>query len=154
MAVTESPTKPAAAVRSRDKLVAARTGVTAYRTAIAARGHTMIVDEPVAVGGGDEGPTPHDLLCAALASCTTITLRMYADRKQWPLEEVAAYVEHRRIVPSGSTAVGAQRDHFIVELDLQGPLDEQQRARLAEIAERCPVHRTLLAGAKVELRMN
>jgi uncharacterized OsmC-like protein len=152
MIATKSALKKSSIERSQDRRVTTTTGRKPYRTEIAAKGHSLVVDEPLQSGGANEGPSPYDLLCAALGSCTTITLRMYADRKEWPLEQVIAHVEHRRIVPSGSTAVGAQRDHFLVELEVTGPLDEQQRTRLMEIAERCPVHRTLLAGAKVEVR--
>ncbi len=132
------------------RVVAVRTGRAKYRTDVMVRGHPVVVDEPEAVGGTDQGPTPFDLLCAALGSCVTITLRMYADRKAWPLEEVMARVEHRRV--SASSGDGATKDSFRVELSFVGPLDAIQRARLLEIAHRCPIHRTMQAGVSIETR--
>jgi putative redox protein len=101
-------------------------------------------DEPVARGGTGLGPAPHDLLSAALAECTTLTLRLYADRKGWPLETIEASVSHE-VQPEATP-----RDVFHRTLRLTGPLDADQRARLLEIAERCPVHRTLIAGSRIE----
>lgn len=124
------------------------TGTQHYRTEVEAGNHTMVVDEPFALGGADLGPTPFDLLCVSLASCTTITLRMYADRKEWPLEKVTASVAYQR-AGKGSEEQGS----FEVDLELHGSLDEAQRARLLEIAERCPVHRTLAGGAAIVSRL-
>ena len=107
-------------------------------------GQSFIGDEPVAAGGTGLGPAPHDLLSAALAECTVLTLRLYADRKGWPLEAVEAQVSHE--VQADATP----RDLFRRTVRLTGPLDEEQRARLLEIAERCPVHRTLTAGSRIE----
>ncbi len=125
------------------------TGVEPYRTSISVRQHSLTADEPKTLGGGDAGPTPFDLVCSALASCTTITVRMYADRKGWPLERIEARVEHAR-VPAGDT--GARVDRFTLSVEFAGDLDEAQRSRLLEIAGRCPVHRLLVAGAIVETR--
>ena len=110
-------------------------------TAGAAR---FITDEPVDIGGLDLGPTPHQLVAAGLAACTSQTLRLYAKRKDWPLGAVRVEVEHTR------NATATPPDHFIRKISLGGRLDEEQRARLLEIAERCPVHRMLTAGASVE----
>ncbi|MGH7010815.1 MAG: OsmC family protein [Caulobacteraceae bacterium] len=102
------------------------------------------VDEPIEVGGGATGPAPHDLLAAGLAACTALTLRLYADRKAWPLERVHVAVDHLR-------EEGVQpADLFRRRIELDGPLDETQRARLVEIAQRCPVHRTLTASSRIE----
>ena len=98
------------------------------------------MDEPVQLGGTDEGPTPFELLWASLAACTTITLRMYADRKEWPLEDIQVRIRHTR---------EAGRDHVVRELRLDGPLDAEQRQRLVEIADRCPVHRTMERGVEI-----
>lgn len=130
-------------------LVTVRTGESAFRTAVEVRGHELVADEPEAAGGEDAGPTPYDLVCAALGSCTTITVRMYANRKDWPLRSVSARVGHAR-VPSGEGE--RARDRFLVELMLEGDLSDAQRARLLEIGGRCPVHRTLAAGSVVEVR--
>ncbi len=107
-------------------------------------GQSFIGDEPVAAGGTGLGPAPHDLLSAALAECTVLTLRLYADRKGWPLDAVEAAVSHE-VQPDATP-----RDLFRRTVSLTGPLDEEQRARLLEIAERCPVHRTLTAGSRIE----
>lgn len=134
-----------------DHRVTARTGRSRYRTRVDVRGHVFAADEPPALGGTDLGPTPFDLLCAALASCTTITLRMYADRKEWPLEEVSARVAHSRDKEGASPPRGEVVDLYTVELTLTGDLSDEQRARLVEIAGRCPVHRTLVRSATVRV---
>ena len=102
----------------------------------------FIVDEPVRVGGLGTGPNPYDLLAAALASCTALTVRLYAERKGWPLSHVEVAVRHQR-------ASLKARDAFEARVRLEGPLTEEQRARLKEIAERCPVHQSLTRGADV-----
>jgi uncharacterized OsmC-like protein len=132
-----------------DRRLEVRTGRDRYRSDVAVRGHLMVVDEPETLGGSDMGPTPYELICAALGTCTTITLRMYADRKAWPLEEVIATVTYHRS-RSDPESGGEAEDVFRVELDFRGALDEPQRRRLFEIATRCPVHRTLVAGARIE----
>jgi putative redox protein len=109
-------------------------------------GQTFPGDEPVGAGGAGRGPGPYDLLCAALATCTTMTVRLYADHKGWPLEHVAVSVRHAK-----EKAVSPP-DVFHRALSLIGALDEEQRARLIEIAEHCPVHRTLTVGARIETR--
>jgi uncharacterized OsmC-like protein len=132
-----------------DRSVSVRIGRDRFRTDAAVRGHPIVVDEPAALGGSDLGPTPFDLLCTALGGCTAITLRMYADRKEWSLEEVLVKVEHRRekaLEGRGGSGV----DVFRMRVGLRGELDDGQRARLIEIAARCPVHRTLAAGATIE----
>jgi putative redox protein len=103
----------------------------------------FVADEPVALGGLDLGPTPHDLVSAGLAACTIQTLRLYAKRKGWPLGAVEVRVSHRRDI--AMTPV----DIFDRTIVLGGPLDEEQRLRLLEIAEKCPVHRMLAAGATI-----
>ncbi len=130
--------------------VAVRIGRDRYRTDAMVRGHPLVVDEPLAVGGGDAGPTPFELICVALGSCITITLRMYADRKGWPLEEVTARVLHRK--DPSTEGPEAMRDAFSVLLELRGRLDESQKARLLEIAERCPVTRALRGDPGIEVR--
>ncbi|WP_376097180.1 OsmC family protein [Roseomonas sp. CCTCC AB2023176] len=102
--------------------------------------HHLVSDEPKALGGDDAGPPPFALLLAGLASCTAITLRMYAHRKEWPLEGVGVDLRYEET----DGAVGIHR-----ELSLRGPLDEAQRARLADIAERTPVTLALRAGTPV-----
>jgi putative redox protein len=109
-----------------------------YTTRIMARDQEWLADEPTADGGQGQGPRPHELLLSALASCTAITLRMYADRKQWNVGPIGITVSIER------TQSGAQIDtriHMDIELDPAVP--EEQRQRLAQIARSCPVHRTL-----------
>jgi putative redox protein len=103
----------------------------------------FVADEPVEIGGLDLGPTPHDLVCAGLAACTTQTLRLYAKRKEWVLRAVTVKVTHRRDL--GSKPI----DIFDRVITLGGDLDETQRARLLEIADLCPVHKLLTGGAAV-----
>ena len=126
--------------------VVARLGSSGFRTQIAAGGHHVVADEPVDVGGTDSGPTPYDLLLAALGACTAMTLRMYADRKRWPLDAVTVALSHRKIHASDcaacETATG-QLDQIKRRIEVVGDLDAQQHERLMEIADRCPVHRTL-----------
>ena len=116
-------------------------------------GHRMWADEPEAVGGTNAGPTPYDYLLAGLGACTSMTLRMYADRKQWPLEHVRVTLEHEKIHAKDCEACETETgkvDRIRRRIALTGELDETQRARLLEIADRCPVHRTLHAEVRVE----
>ncbi|MEB3329327.1 MAG: OsmC family protein [Candidatus Sericytochromatia bacterium] len=129
-----------------------RTGRTPYATAVRAGRHAWWADEPAAVGGGDRGPGPYDLLTAALGACTGMTLRMYADRKGWPIETIEVQVQHDRVpAPDGAPAAhGGKVDRFRRRVAVTGPLTEAQRARLGEIADRCPVHRTLSQASVIE----
>ena len=115
--------------------------------------HSLVVDEPVAVGGSDEGPTPYDLLIAALGSCTSMTLQMYAARKGWPLEEARVRLRHRKLhMRDGEDSTHgrpARLDVVDREIEIAGPLSSDQRTRLMEIADRCPVHSTLSRGVRV-----
>lgn len=126
--------------------VRVRTG-NSYYTEIKSGGHGLLADEPERLGGTDRGPTPYGLLVSALGSCTSITLRMYADRKGWNVEEINVYLNHEKIhasdckdCPEGSPH---KIDHIERLIEVVGDLDEGQRARLLEVADRCPVHRTL-----------
>lgn len=136
--------------------VVVRTGREHYYTEVVASGHRLTVDEPESVGGTDRGGTPYDLLLGALGSCTSITLRMYADRKSWPLEEIVVRLSHAKIHASHcetcETAEG-KVDRIEREIELIGDLSGEQRARLLEIADRCPVHRTLHSEILVETRL-
>ena len=109
--------------------------------------HQLTVDEPVSAGGEDSGPCPYDLLLAALGACTALTVRMYAQRKAWPLESVEVRLSHERIYAEDCAECETREgmlDKINKDLILFGPaLDAEQRQRLAEIAERCPVQRTL-----------
>lgn len=96
----------------------------------------MVVDEPPDVGGQDKGMRPGELLAGSLAACTVITLRMYADRKGWPLDSVVAHVDY-------ANDPKTKRSLFTTQLILNGDLNDDQRARLLEMADRCPIHKAL-----------
>src|SRR5215210_3493404 len=134
-----------------DKRVVVRTEG-ALQTVVMANGHALVADEPVSVGGTDAGPTPYNYLLVALGSCTAMTLRMYADRKGWPLESVTVRLGHQKVhaMDWEECETKDKIDHIRLELELAGPLNEPQRVRLLEISERCPVHRTLTSEVMVE----
>ena len=137
--------------------VVVRTGRERYYTEVVASGHHLTVDEPESVGGTDRGGTPYDLLLGALGSCTSITLRMYADRKSWPLEEIVVRLTHAKIHASHCETCETTEvkvDRIEREIELIGDLTGEQRARLLEIADRCPVHRTLHSEILVETRLS
>jgi putative redox protein len=130
------------------ELVVARTEPGTFSTDVHVRSHALVMDEPEALGGNDTGPTPGEMVAAALAACTTITLRMYADRKGWPLQAVEAHVD--RQVDVGATGAGSRATpHYLLTVTLTGPLDDAQVARLRQVADRCPVHRQLEGGTVI-----
>jgi putative redox protein len=104
---------------------------------------SLVADVKVSAGGLDLGPDPHDLVAAGLAACTTMTLRLYAQRKAWPLGAVHVEVRHQR------EAEMSPPDRFDREITLDGALDDEQRRRLLQIAELCPIHKLLTAGARI-----
>jgi len=115
--------------------------------------HSLIADEPVAAGGKDLGPGPYELLLMALGACTAMTLRLYADRKRWPLERVSVRLRHARIYAQDCADCDTKQgmlDRIERVIGLEGALDPAQRQRLLEIAEMCPVHRTLTSEIKIE----
>lgn len=124
-----------------------------FRQDVVAGGHSFVTDEPVAKGGEGAGPDPYDLLSAALGSCTSMTLGLYARRKQWPLESVTVHVTHENVARSDANGAARNVDVFTREIELVGPLDDEQRARLLEIANKCPVHRTLSASSEISTRV-
>ena len=122
-------------------------------TQVEVGGHELVADEPASLGGTDAGPTPYEYLLAGLGGCTAITLRLYADRKGWPLESVAVRLSQDRIHATDCEECETDEgriDRIEREIELVGPLEEEQRCRLLEIADMCPVHRTLKAEVLVE----
>jgi putative redox protein len=143
---------PGAPVEDVDRWVTARTGPSGFRTELETRSHGLVADEPVSLGGTDRGPTPYELLLGALSGCMAMTLRMYADRKGWPLEGVEVRLRTARsheldCEHCETEAVGITRIER--EVELAGPLAAEQRARLLQIADRCPVKQTLERGISV-----
>lgn len=135
-----------------DHQVVVRTGKNGFMTEVRAGSHSLIADEPLSVGGTDRGPAPYDLLAAALGACTSMTLQMYARRKKWPLEEAVVRLNHRKIHARDCENCEAEEgylDRIDRELELVGRLDNEQKNRMKEIADRCPVHRTLHSGISV-----
>lgn len=134
----------------------AETGSGTFTSEVQAGAHRWLVDEPVSVGGDDAGPNPYDLLNAALGACTAMTLRMYARQKSLPLDRVRVRMRHSKIHASdceNCETTSGRIDRIEREIELEGSLDEAQRRRLLEIADKCPVHRTLHGEVDVATRM-
>lgn len=147
------PAPPAAV---RDGVVVQETGQGPYQNWVVNQDHAQLTDEPETVGGGNSGMTPYGYIAAALGGCTSMTLRMYANRKKWPLDRVTVAVIHNKDhaddcahCPDKSVKV----DIFERTIRIEGDLDADQRQRLLEIADRCPVHRTLHEPVVVRTRL-
>lgn len=140
----------------QDGQVVVTGGAIGYAVEAVSAGHRWGADEPVAKGGTDTGPTPYDLLLSALGACKAITVRMYADRKGWPLKGVRVLLGHSRIHAEDCADCETQEgmlDRIETELELLGPLADGQRERLHEIADKCPVHRTLKSEVDIQSRL-
>jgi putative redox protein len=123
---------------------------------VTVRGHHLTGDEPLEEGGADLGPTPYEFLLVALGTCKSMTVRLYARRKGWPLERVTVRLRHHRIHAQDCADCETREgklDQIEADLELAGPLDAEQRARLFEIADRCPVHRTLTSEIVIRSRL-
>jgi putative redox protein len=127
-----------------------------FRQEVTVAGHRFVVDEPRALGGNDTGPSPYDLLISALGACTSMTVSLYARRKQWPLEAVTVRLRHSKIhaidcadcYTKSGMLDGIERD-----VELHGDLTGEQRAQLLEIANKCPVHKTLTSEINIRTRL-
>ncbi len=131
----------------------AETGKGRFAQAINAGGHILSADEPASLGGTDTGPTPYDLLLASLGACTSMTLRMYAARKRWPLEQVRVRLSHEKIHSDDCETcetTNARIDRIERSVEITGALTAEQRERLLDIADKCPVHRTLHSEVLIE----
>ena len=138
-------------IQSKSK-VAVLTSDESYTTQIKAGKHHLLADEPEDVGGDDRGPTPYDLMSSALGACTSMTLQMYAKRKKWDLKEVIVHLNHDKDYAEdcvNSEKSGAKIDQFERRIELKGDLDDGQKQKLLEIADKCPVHKTLHSDVKV-----
>ena len=126
--------------------VVVRGSAAGFAQEIHAGPHRLHADEPASAGGTDTGPSPYDLLLAALGACTSMTVAMYARRKAWPLEEVIVHLRHSKIHAADCAECETKEgmlDRIKRDIHFAGPLTDEQRTRLLEIANKCPVHRTL-----------
>jgi len=125
-------------------MVTAIIGQDHFRTELIASGKTVIADEPEELGGTNSGPAPGEFLMISLASCTAITLRMYADRKKWDVSKIKVEVASEKV---------DNKTYFNREISLEGNLDEDQRHRLLQIANACPVHKVLTNPIEINTRL-
>jgi putative redox protein len=152
------------APRASAPVVVAETGQGAFLNHVVVGDHRLLADEPESVGGFDAGPTPYDFLGIALGTCTSMTLRMYADRKSLPLDRVTVEVAHEKVHAEEAAECAEDRpptgrsgkiDRFERTIRLEGPeLTDEQRQRLLEIADRCPVHRTLEQSSVIHTQLD
>lgn len=142
--------------RPAEGVVIVRGAADGFVQEITAGAHHLRSDELASAGGTDSGPTPYDLLLAALGSCTSMTVAMYARRKQWPLTRVTVRLRHSRVHAEDCADCETQDAKLTVidrDIELDGPLGEDQRARLLAIADHCPIHRTLTSRIDIRTRL-
>ena len=141
-------------IDNRTADIVVRGDVRSFKQEIVAGKHRLTADEPVSAGGGDAGPDPYDYLLASLGVCTSMTVGLYARRKQFPLENITVSLRHSRIYAEDCEECETKEgmlDRIDVEIELTGPLTAEQRAKLMEIAAKCPVHRTLTSEINIRL---
>ena len=139
---------------SRNVIV--ESGRSRYVQNISVGPHLLQADEPSDAGGNDAGPNPYELLLAALGACTSMTVRMYAERKQWPLQGVHVRLSYAKVHAEDCAECDtrvAMVDQIEIEISLLGDLSEDQKRRLLEIANKCPVHRTLTSQVQIRTRL-
>jgi putative redox protein len=127
-----------------------------FEQQIAVGPHRLKSDEPKSVGGSDTGPSPYDFLLAALGSCTSMTVGMYARKKNWPLERVTVWLRHSKIYGADCSECETKEgmlDRIERDVRFEGPLTAEQHSRLLEIANKCPMHRTLTSGINIRTRL-
>src|SRR6516164_7247796 len=137
------------------QVVVRETGNGKFQNMVTVGPHALLADEPVAAGGEDTGPGPYDFLLAGLGACKSMTMRLYADRKSFPLERATVTLRHGRIHAQDCAECETKEgmlDQIEVEIGLQGALDADQRKRIVEIADKCPVHRTLTSEIRIVTR--
>ncbi|MEX2590878.1 MAG: alpha/beta fold hydrolase [Chitinophagales bacterium] len=133
--------------------VAVSLGNEGFTSNIIAGKHRMTADEPEDVGGNDFGPSPYDFVSSGLGACTAMTLRMYANRKKWDLQKVVVHLDHKKDYPKDDSESEQKIDIITRNIEIKGDLDEAQRNRLLEIANKCPVHRTLQSKTVIESKL-
>lgn len=161
--MTENPAQPSPEGAALDAppvepgtVVVAESGHGLLRQILLDGRHVLAADEPPNFGGGDAGPNPYELLLMSLGACTAMTLRLYANRKQWPLERVIVRLKHGRIHAEDCAECETKTgliDRIEREIELIGPLTVDQRAGLAGIADKCPVHRSLTSEINIRTRL-
>jgi putative redox protein len=142
----EEPAERSTLTGAEGKVIVRETGEGFLSQHVTAGNHYLRADEPTNLGGDDTGPTPYDLLLAALGTCTSMTMRMYAKRKKWPLRRAEVTLTHEKVHAEDCADCEDKNrkiDKIVRQIELHGDLDEAQRAKLLEIADKCPVHRTL-----------
>lgn len=154
--VEPAPDQPAVDVgESAGQVIVRETRLGKFQQSVTVGPHRMLADEPVSVGGGNTGPGPYDFVLAGLGACTSMTLRMYADRKSLPLERVTVRLKHGKIHAKDCEECETREgmlDQIEREISIEGALDAEQRKRLMEIADKCPVHRTLHSEVRIVTR--
>jgi putative redox protein len=145
----------AAQTDSKRPDIVVRGGADSFKQEIVAGAHGLVADEPASAGGGDAGPDPYDYLLVSLGVCTSMTVGLYARRKNFPLENITVSLWHSRIYAIDCAECETKEgmlDRIDVEIELTGSLSEAQHAKLMEIAGKCPVHRTLTSEINIRLR--
>ena len=154
--MSEAPFRPEVLPVAPGTVLVVESGEGLFKQYLLDGRHQLIADEPLQAGGKDAGPNPYELLLMGLGACTAMTLRLYARRKQWPLERVAVRLSHARIHAEDCAECESRSglvNRIECEIELSGPLDAAQRTRLMEIAEMCPVHRTLTSEINIRSRL-
>ena len=131
------------------EVIVTENGLGRYQQAVTVGRHQLIADEPVSMNGADAGPAPFDYLLTALGACTSMTLRMYAEIKKIPLTNVHVALRHEKVEIEGR----GKFDYIYREITLSGELTDEQRVRMLEIANRCPVHKTLTGTVEIQSRL-
>ena len=144
-------------MKSEPADVVVRGNVNGFLQEITSGSHRFQADEPTSMGGGDAAPTPYDYLLAGLGACTSMTVGLFARRKKWPLEDVKVSLRHSRIHAkdcANCETTEGMLDRIDMQVELTGSLTAEQRAKLMEIAQKCPVHRTIKSEIDINVRPN
>ncbi|PPK93942.1 putative redox protein [Nonlabens xylanidelens] len=140
-------------LNSKDNVAASLNHEDVFTTQMKAGNHYFTADEPESVGGNNFGPTPFDLLSSGLAACTVMTIQMYARRKEWKVDNVQCHVNYDKQFPINGNLDGVEIDTFTREIKITGDLDEKQLKRILQIADKCPVHKTLHSETQVVTKL-